>query len=70
MNWTNERIENLEDMSRLVQVANSINASNNILANLTKLIELSDSIVKSGFVTFLYDLALEERTKNAKKTME
>ena len=63
MKWTEERLQQLEDLEVLLYTAQSLNNANNIIGNITKLINLSGKLLKypNNFTNFLSDLAIEDR---------
>ena len=68
MNWTPERIEQLRQLQKLLNVGISLDSSNNIISNITSVIEICESLSefdlfsgKDSFPMFLTELVIQER---------
>lgn len=70
MQWTDERLDDLDDLKELIREARSIDSGSSCLKRIARVIELADKLDRTslverrlGFVSFLQDLARDDRAK-------
>jgi hypothetical protein len=64
MNWTEQRCEQLAMLRRTLAIAGSLNRGNNITTKITDLENACQMLDNEGFIQFLHELAIEERSKH------
>lgn len=70
MKWTNERCEQLKTLYEVLWLANGLNHSSGIAENIMALAEKTEALIRANmdvptpsFMSFLNDLAVEDRQK-------
>ena len=73
MKWTDERCEQLQTLREVLWLANGLNHSSGTAQNIMKLAEKTERLIRANmdvptpsFLSFLNDLAVEDRLESAK----
>jgi len=73
LTWTNDRVDELEDLRDLIIEAKNLNYGSDIISRIKaceklaqKLSEFDFVKPRKDFITFLRDLAIKDRTENLK----